>query len=26
VAVALLMSALCWIVIAGPVAMRWLLG
>jgi diacylglycerol kinase (ATP) len=24
VAVALLMSALCWIVIAGPVAMRWL--
>ena len=26
VAVALLMSALCWIVIAGPVAMRWLTG
>ena len=26
VAVALLMSALCWIVIAGPVAMRWLRG
>jgi diacylglycerol kinase (ATP) len=24
VAVALLMSALCWIVIAGPVAMAWL--
>ena len=24
VATALLMSALCWIVIAGPVAMRWL--
>jgi len=24
VAVALLMSALCWIVIAGPVALRWL--
>jgi diacylglycerol kinase (ATP) len=24
VAVALLMSALCWIVIAGPVAMRWI--
>ena len=26
VAVALLMSALCWIVIAGPVALRWLAG
>ena len=26
VATALLMSALCWIVIAGPVAVHWLLG
>ncbi|MEP7301705.1 MAG: diacylglycerol kinase [Caldimonas sp.] len=26
VAVALLMSALCWAVIAGPVALRWLAG